>query len=190
MKYINPIKDRSEADVAQKTAKAFFNVLDWQRIYGNTQIANYLAAYLLSIEAEFHALTEPTIETIPTVSDLNALLQNIENIRATMYVTSPLDSLSNPINTNWLSGISADSPDYLDANEWEGILDIIIEIINLSADYQVFCGVANTGQPRLYQQRWRCAFVKPSQTPGRYARMNVSTCGTNLNRSNVFRRYD
>ncbi|MDD2921480.1 MAG: hypothetical protein PHQ36_04270, partial [Anaerolineales bacterium] len=81
MKYITPITDRTVEDIANKTAKAFFNVLDWHRIHNNTQVTKALMDFLYSISVPQESLIEPTIVTVPTIAELNSLLKNIEEIR-------------------------------------------------------------------------------------------------------------
>ena len=72
--YTTPIYDRTLADVESQTAKAFLNVVDWLRIYNNTEIVNEILNTLLSSTVTFDTVTAPTIATIPTVTQLNTLL--------------------------------------------------------------------------------------------------------------------
>jgi hypothetical protein len=190
MKYITPIYDRTADDVTNKTAKAFFNVADWQRVYNNQQVTKALLDFLLSINIPFNTLTAPSMTTIPTVAELNALLENIEQIRADSNL--PAITGLTAIKTDWAEGSSADSPDYLDVNDWERVLHIIFGSIAASVEYAVYCGVANTGQPRFYQHRFRqfAGWVQPSVTPTRKARAGISSSGAGLTRNNGFRRYD
>lgn len=166
MRYIEPIKDRTITDVTSKTAKAFFNVADWQRIYNNTQITKALVDFLLSISVTFDTLTTPTITTIPTVAQLNTLLANIERIR---LAVEPTVTGLPIIKDDWEYGIGKESPDYLDANDWENVLDVIYNTIGIESGY--------TG------------WISDSGSPVRRARAGVATSGTGLTRNNYFRRY-
>lgn len=189
MKYITPVYDRTALDVTNRTAKGFLNVADWQRVYNNAQVTKALVDFLLSISITFDTLTEPTITTIPTVSELNTLLANIDRIR----INSALPAISGlvEIKDDWTAGSSADTPTYLDVNDWEQVLNVIFTMIGYSVEYIIYCGVATTGQPRFYQHRWRMfGWVEPSATPVRRSRVNVATSGTGLTRTNGFRRYD
>ena len=60
MSYKTPITDRTLTDITTKTAKAFFNVADWVRIYGNAEIINAIVSELNGA-ITFDAITEPTV---------------------------------------------------------------------------------------------------------------------------------
>lgn len=187
-KYITPIYDRTASDITSQTAKAFFNVADWVRIYGNAEIVNEVINTLLSIGVTFDTVTTPTITTIPTVTQLNTLLANIERIRVAACL--PEITGLTAITSAWTAGSSADAPTYLDVNEWEQVLDIVFSMISHSVEYQPYCGVFAVGQPRFYQHRFRqFNFVSPSATPTRKPRANAASTGTGLTRQNGFRRY-
>lgn len=188
MRYTTPITDRTALDVTNKTAKAFFNVADWQRIYNNTQVTKALVDLLLSINITFNTVVTPTILTIPTVTELNTLLANIERIR----IASNLPSITGltEITSAWLAGSSVDAPDYLDVNEWEQVLDIVFAVIGYSVEYAVYCGVAAVGQPRFYQHRFRqYTWVADAVSPVRRARTGIATSASGLTRNNSWRKY-
>jgi hypothetical protein len=189
MKYVPPITDRTAEDIATQTDKAFFNVADWVRVYGNAELVKTIVEIVLSISITFDAVAEPTTTSIPTVAAFNTLLANINRIRLNSRL-SGIDGLV-AVNENWTAGISEDAPTYDTVNEWELVLDLIRDNIYLSITYYtVYCGVANAGQPRFYQSRWRqYNFVLPSLTPVRRARTGNATCGVGLTRNNYFRRY-
>lgn len=187
MKYTTPITDRTALDVTNKTAKAFFNVADWQRIYNNTQVTKALVDFLLSINITFNTVATPTITTIPTVTELNTLLANIERIR----LASNLPAITGltEITSAWLAGSSVDAPDYLDVNEWEKVIESIRSNIINAVDYAIHCGVATSGQVRFYQARWRkYAWIENSETPSRLPRTGLAITGTGLQRQNTYRR--
>lgn len=186
--YTTPIFDRTVDDISARTAKAFFNLSDWMRVYGNAQIVNAIVS-ALNGHIAFDTVVEPTITTIPTVTELNTLLANIERLRVGSGLP-PIEGITS-IKHDWIEGSAADAPDYLDANDWEKVLDVIFHSVVLSTDYRVYCGVAGAGQPRLYQARWRVhGWVPDSVSPVRRARTGVATTNTGLTRNNSFRRYD
>jgi hypothetical protein len=189
MRYITPIYDRAESDIENRTSKAFFNVTDWARIHNNTQVAQLLVEALLSIDITSNTVTPPTMTTIPTVTQLNEFLENIETLR----LASALPEITGlvAIKYDWIAGRMAGTPDYLVVNDWERVLDIVYNAIARSVEYAIYCGVGAVGQPRFYQHRFRrYGWVQPSDTPSRHARAGVATCGTGLTRNNSYRRYD
>jgi hypothetical protein len=189
MRYIAPVTDRSAADIANKTAKAFFNVADWQRVHNNAQVTKALVDFLLSINVTFDAVIEPTIATVPTVAQLNALLGNIDRLR----IESSLPAITGlaEITSDWQSGTGANAPDYLDANEWEQVLDVILNSVAKAVEYQIYCGVANVGQMRFYQSRWRkYAWVQNAVSPVRSHRTGIAVSGAGITWNNGFRRYN
>lgn len=186
MSYKTPITDRTLTDITTKTAKAFFNVADWVRIYGNAEIINAIVSELNGA-ITFDAITEPTVTRIPTVADINILLANIERIRINSGLPA-IDGLVS-IKHDWLEGSAADAPDYLDVNTWEKVLDIIFKSVLLSTGYRVYCGVANVGQPRLYQHRWRTWTIETSALPFRSPRTGIAVTGASIKQNNSFRRY-
>jgi len=188
MKYKAPIVDRSLADIAARTSKAFFNARDWQRVYDNAKITNALVAYLTSVAIQFDIIADPTVYSIPTATELNALLANIERIRVSAGFPA-IDGLVE-IKDDWTAGSAATAPDYLDANDWERVIDILISTIGSLTEYVIYCGVSAAGQPRFYQHRFRqYDWVPLAETPTRRARANVAVAGAGLTRNNGYRRY-
>ncbi|MBK8467725.1 MAG: hypothetical protein IPL32_18075 [Chloracidobacterium sp.] len=153
MTYITPITDRSENDIKSRTAKAFFNVADWQRIYNNAQVTKTLVDLIQGGSILFDTLPSITITTIPTVTELNTLLANIERIRVEANLPA-IPGLTS-IFAEWGEGVGSESPDYLDVNEWEQVLDLIYNLVPNAGKYYVWCGVASAGQTRFYQSQWR-----------------------------------
>lgn len=188
-KFIRPIYDRTALDIANQTYKAFFNVTDWQRIYTNIRLLRELISALQKYDTPFAELAEPTTSTIPTAAFINTLIQNIENIRIWWGIPNYQGMV--PLTTTWIPGIAGTSPTYLDVNAWEKVLSIVFNNVDENAEYQIYAGVATTGQPRLYQHRWRqLLWVPPSVTPVRRPRNNAFNCGVNMTRQNMFRRYN
>ena len=188
MPYITPITDRTQADIDARTSKAFFNVADWVRIYGNAKQVHDLFV-VLGFSVPFNTLSTPTQVTIPSVHTFNSFLENIETLRVAAGL--PVIPGLTEIKVDWLEGSSAESPDYLDANDWERVLDILYNNIGFTLDYVIYCGVANAGQPRFYQHRWRQfgGWVLPSLSPVRRPRTGIAIMGTRLMRQNKWRQY-
>lgn len=189
MKYIEPITDRTITDVTNKTAKAYFNIADWIRVYNNAEMTNYLIGWLLEQSITFDTVAVPTISTIPTAASLNTLLENIERIRVTAGL--PIITGLTELKTDWASGSSAESPDYLDANTWELVMDLLIKNVVKTVEYAVYCGVSQVGQIRYYQNRFRqfTRYVEPAASPVRNARCGVALSGSGLTRQNEWRKY-
>ena len=186
MKYRTPIIDRIAQDVEDETSKAHFNVADWTRVYENSEYVTELVNILNCAGIVFDDLAYPTITTIPTIAEFNAMLANIERLR----LACGMDGLT-AIKDDWKEGTASDAPDYLNANEWERVIDIILNSIGASVDYQIHCGVSATGQPRFYQARWRIftGYIPDAGSPTRKPRTGIATCGVGLTRNNSYRRY-
>lgn len=167
MKYIEAITDRTQTDITNKTAKAYFNIIDWRRIDNNSRVAKLLVDFILSINVTFNAVIEPTITTIPAVTDINELLENIESLRLST-IAYPITGVVE-IKDDYAEGIGVTSPDFENANSWENNIHLI------------YCGI---GTASGYT-----AWIPPSATPVRRARANVATCGAGATRQNYFRRY-
>lgn len=68
---------------------------------------------------------------------------------------------------------NAEKFDYKKANNWEKILNEIYNMMWGMEDWYVYSGVANSGQPRLWQHRFRDFFEPPRQyTPLEYLETN------------------
>lgn len=186
--YIEPIFDRTQDDVDNKTSKGFFNVVDWQRINNNTQLVRILAEIFYNSTISQNSLTTPSLTTIPTVAELNSFLENINLI----IRSSSLPTISGlvEVKDDWVSGRMAGAPDYIIVNSWEQILDLLLEKLIAFARYEIYCGVAASGQPRFWQHRFReYPFIPDSLAPVRLARTGISTANASLTRNNRFRRY-
>lgn len=188
MKIITPVYDRTPSDVVDKTQKGYFNISDWERVANNSKIVNDLVVFLTQTAIEFDAITPPTISTIPSVDDLNILLANIERMRVSAGFPA-IDGMVE-IKDDWTAGSAADAPDYESANDWERVLDLILNTIGAMTEYTIYCGVGSAGQPRFYQHRFRqFNWVVPATSPVRRARANVAGSGSGITRNNGFRRY-
>ncbi len=160
MKYTTPIYDRILSDVTNKTAKGYFNLADWIRIYGNAKLIHALEEVILSSSLLFTEIATPTITTIPTVDNINNLLINIETIRALFPAGVGLVDLK----TDW--GGNA-SPTYKEVNDWERNIDLLLALI-----IDGYSG-----------------WIPDSGSPVRRHRAGVAVSGVGLTRNNGFRRY-
>jgi hypothetical protein len=186
--YLDPITDRSATDIAAKTAKAFFNVADWARIYGNAQVAKVLIETLNAVEITFTAIAEPTIASMARASAINTLCANIENIRAGTSLPEIVGIID--LKTDWGTGPTSAAPYYITVNQWEAMIDALRAAMVLSVDYRVYCGVAVVGQARFWQSYFRVyTWVENDPSPTRHARTGVPNTGSGLTHQNKFRRY-
>lgn len=151
--YITGIFDRVLADVTNRTPKGFLNVLDWERIYNNSQVVNELVNSTLDLSILFNQLGAVGIRTVPNVEDINRLLENIERTRTASGL--PVITGLVEIEYNWVAGSNEEAPDYLIVNTWEEVLDIIYYGIVRSSEYWIPCGIASAGQSRFWQHGFR-----------------------------------
>jgi hypothetical protein len=189
MNYQAPVTDRAAADITGRTAKAFINMVDWARIYSNAQFIHTLLETISGYGVTFNAITAWTVTTIPTVAEFNILLANIERLR----LASNLPAITGftEIKDDWIAGTAAESPDYVDANLWEFVIDTIYHGVYRATAYGIYCGVATAGQIRFYQHRWReyPDWVPDAGSPTRKARAGIAIAGAGMMRNNKFRRY-
>ncbi|MBT6322568.1 MAG: hypothetical protein HOJ31_10330 [Anaerolineae bacterium] len=158
MAYTAPITDRTIADILAENSKAFFNVADWVRVYGNSSEVNTALTTALGITISFDTITAKTTKDIDTASQLNALLANIERMRLWLATYAPIaDNDFIEIKDSWLGGFDNPSPDYTHVNTWEKVMDII---------YQIY---------------------KSPYTVTRSPRTGVAGCGSGITRNNLFR---
>lgn len=153
MAWVNPVYDRTAADIVNKTAKAYFNVSDWTRIYDNSLIARNNVQTQYGYSITFTTLTTPTTAIIPSASLINSLILNIERTRQASGL--PLGLGLAVLKTNWPEGINAPAPDYEDVNDWERDLYLIYTYLPYAVGYAVACGVSRAGQPRFWQNKFR-----------------------------------
>lgn len=159
MVYTTPVYDRTIADVLAENSKAYINITDWARIYANADAVNDLFT-AVGISITFNTLSQPATSDIPTNSDINTLLGNIEAMRL-WIATYASDRITDPlfveIKDDWSNGVSADAPDYTHANSWEKVLDLMYnEVSNWTkGDRQAVCGIAVCGSGLTRQNSWR-----------------------------------
>ena len=105
------ITDRTAEDVANKTAKGFYNVSDLNRVGAAVQyVAERFAAQGYTVTV--HPKTDWTEKDIPTVSELETYRQNIATLRALIAVMK--STPETPETMRFL--------DYIKANDIEQIL--------------------------------------------------------------------
>jgi hypothetical protein len=187
MTFITAIYDRTLTDILNGTDKAFFNVLDWVRINSNTSYVRYLMNALKDMNIAYNVVDEPTIITIPSVEDINHFIENIEYLRSASGLSAVQGVVE--LKDDWLDITNAESPDYNDVNDWERNLKLIMDLTLSLSVYMMFCGVANCGQPRFWQNRFRDRFIHDIKNPIQRPRCGVAICGTDMMRQNNFRRY-
>lgn len=125
MSYVTAITDRVLSDVTTPTSKGYMNVADWSRIYGNSRLAHDLAEINIALDPiAFTPLTTPTTATVPTITEFNAFLTNIETLRlATQnYVGA---TIYTAIKDDYVGGPGSKAPNYVDVNYWESVIDAI-----------------------------------------------------------------
>jgi hypothetical protein len=152
MAWVTPIYDRTLADVTGRTSKAYFNVADWSRIYGNIDYLHDLFVTMMGVDVTLAALTTPTITTIPTVADINALIEEIDLLRqATSFQPS---AGVVPLIYDYQAGNMVPSPSYISVNDWEKDLDLMRVLLLRMSDDLISCGVASCGQAHFWQARF------------------------------------
>lgn len=163
MKYTTPITDRTILDVYNRTSKGIFSLSDWQRIYNNTKLLWALEEVIIGGGALFTEPTEMTINTIPTDGDINAIVDNIENVRSVVVYETGKGGDVIPLVSDWGG---PNSPKYSDINKWENNIDLLLNYVTNGY----------TG--------W-----DTSTGSGRFPRTDNAVCGTGTTRQNGFRRY-
>jgi hypothetical protein len=185
-KWVEPIIDRTAADVSERTPKAFFNVADWVRINGNTQQIQAVVNVMLALNIPVAALAQPTLTTIPSVEDINAFIANIERLRAAACL--PVATGATPLKTDYKAGNSADAPDYVAVNAWERDLLLIRVCLVQAAEQVLYCGTFGCGSPRILQVSFRAwkGYAPDANDPRRLIRAGA-VVGASLTRQNKWR---
>lgn len=128
MSYITAITDRTAADIAALNSKAYINIADWSRIYGNSRLTSLLAAILRDEVILFDVVTMPAVSDNPQTAGgkLNTILANIERLRLAVADEAIAGALVE-IKDDWELGPDKESPKYTHANIWESTVDAIWE---------------------------------------------------------------
>lgn len=125
---LNPlITDRTAQDVVMVTQKGFYNVSDVQRV--NSYIEYLSDALGLNLTVTDVSLGQPLKR-----AQMNAILSNVNSIRAAWYVAS--DTPQTPIAVNW---------DYVKANNIEKILKVLDEFYQSTQIDKLYSGTFRAG---------------------------------------------
>jgi hypothetical protein len=151
--WTDPVTDRAMTDLLNRTAKGFLNVADWVRINANTEAVQALVDTLLALDVDLTTLTTPSITTHPTATEINQLIENIELLREAACLPAAAGVL--PLKRDYQGGAGAIAPNYEAVNAWERNLSLLYALLVTASDYFVYCGVANAGQSRFWQNRFR-----------------------------------
>lgn len=132
---------RTQNDVAEANLLGQYNSNDLNRVESWCRyLADELNARGYSIN-----ITTKTNWTQYNLRDQYNMNRIRSNIKAIMDGFHYLTQISNNVN-NW---------DWQKANNWEKILYEIYILMHGMTNWYVYCGVANGGQPRLWQHRFR-----------------------------------
>lgn len=145
MAYTTPITDRTQADIAARNSKAFFNVVDWIRIYGNSSETNTVLTAALGAMASFVTISAVVNTDIPTVAEINIFLANIERMRYALKdssVANDVDFIE--IKDDYVEGQNKIAPNFINVNSWEKVIDIIYQLFKApyTVDRAPICSVA------------------------------------------------
>lgn len=121
------VTDRTSQDVATRTQKGFYNVSDVQRV-------NSYIQYLSDVLGLNLTVTDVSFGQALTRAQIDAILSNINAIRAVWYVAS--DTPQTPIAVNW---------DYVKANNIEKILLALDEFYQSSQVDKIYSGTFRAG---------------------------------------------
>lgn len=121
------ITDRTAQDVSAGTEKGFYNVSDVQRV-------NSYIQYLSDVLDLNLTVTDVSLGQALTRAQMDAILNNINVIRAVWYVAS--DTPQTPIAVNW---------DYVKANNIEKILLALDEFYQSTQIDKLYSGTFRAG---------------------------------------------
>ena len=121
------ITDRTAQDVTERTQNGFYNVSDVQRI-------NSYIEYLSDVLELNLTVTDVFLGQALTREQIDAILSNINAIRAVWYVAS--DTPQTPISVNW---------NYQKANNIEKILKALDEFYQSSQIDKIYSGTFRAG---------------------------------------------
>lgn len=152
MGYIEPVTDRTQADVITGKEKGFFNDTDWNRIINNTVHANGLVSGIHRSAIPTDPIPTATELTIPEAEAVNALVRNIRRIRTAAVLAdwTGFPELKEDYSDGGLT------PNYAAVNDWERAIDLIVrryETLVLARFAQV--GIAGCGRGLNRNNRFR-----------------------------------
>lgn len=135
------IFDRTQADIDNRTLKGEYRSEDLNRVETWCEyLKNELNAVGYSINIT--TKTDWTMEDMRTMAEMERIRSNIKAIIQGYYTITQIEPTAE--NFNWQK-----------ANNWEKILYEIYWLMFGMENYYVHSGVANSGQPRIYQNRFR-----------------------------------
>ena len=121
------ITDRTAHDVSTGTGRGFYNVSDVQRV-------NSYIEYLSGVLDMNLTVTDVSLGQALTRAQMDAILSNINAIRAAWYVAN--DTPQTPIAVNW---------DYVKANNIEKILKVLDEFYQSTQIDKLYSGTFRAG---------------------------------------------
>ena len=144
------IYDRTQADITNKTKKGYYNYWDLNRV---EEWCEFLKDELTALNYPPRASTWTATKTNWTQYDMRyaSEMQRIKN-----NITSLM------VGFHYISRIygNVENFNYTKANNWEQILAEIYGMMLGFENYQVYSGVSRSGQPRIYQNKFR-HFTEP-----------------------------
>ena len=166
------IFDRTNSDVTGNKLKGQYNWTDLNRV---EKWCRYLADELTAqnIPISITTKTDWTTTDMRTTSDMTRIKNNIVALcNGFTYITRPYSNV-----TPWR---------YTTANRWEKVLDELRQFLASMENYSVYSGVANSGQPRLWQNRFHHIYEPPAKdyTPIEY----LESTGTQYIDTGVYTR--
>ena len=135
------IYDRTQLDITNLTSKGYYNYTDLNRIETWCEyLANILNHY--SYFVDIKTKTNWTMLDLPKQSEMKRIRGNINTLKQAYFSFTQI-----PVNLENMT--------WQKANDIEKILHEIDCILKWMENNFVYCGVANMGQNRVWQQRFR-----------------------------------
>lgn len=144
------ITNRTQADVTKRTWRGLYNASDLNRV---EEWCRYLADELTDKGYPISITTKTDWTSLPlrSSSEMERIRSNIKKIRDGFHQISTIYA-------------NADNFNCLKANNWEKILsEQYTQLVGME-DYYVYSGVARSGQPRVFQNRFRHFYERPTIT--------------------------
>ena len=143
----NLVYDRTQTDVDNDTWKGQYNPSDLNRV---EEWCEFLASELSNVGYSISITTKTNWQNsdMRTATDMERIRSNISKIMQGYHYLTTIAS-------------NAEYFDWIKANNWEQILDEINKLMYGMENYFVYSGVANSGQPRIWQNRFRHYYKIP-----------------------------
>lgn len=135
------IFDRTQLDIINKTSKGYYNYIDLNRI---ETWCKYLAEILNNYNYCVNIITKNdwTMLDFPTEAEMARIQQNVNTLKQAYFSFTQI-----PKNLEYMT--------WQKANDIEKFLFEIDKILKHMENNFIYSGVANCGQNRLWQQRFR-----------------------------------